>query len=114
MLDSVGCIRMPRSLRTRIGTLLRKTCKNVVYAILIAGKRVVNLVRGKDRVLHPSDLLILINFVTNSQSLRSSESWTPICLPQFSTQGFLYAYVCYLTPEVCLTLVSGDSNDFPR
>jgi hypothetical protein len=34
--------------------------------------------------MHSSDLLLLVNFVTNSQSLRSAEAWTPVCLPKFS------------------------------
>lgn len=113
ILDSVQCLRMPRSARSRIGSALRKgKTKSLLYCILMAGNRIVNLIRGKDRVLHTADLQLLINTVTNSQSLRSSESWTPICLPKFSDKGYLYAYVCYIAEDVSLSLVTGDSLDF--
>jgi len=112
LLDAIHCLRIDRAIRNRIGNIIRKArTKGLVYAILLAGNRLVNVVRGKD-LLHPSDLLLLMNVVTNSQSLRSSESWTPICLPKFSDKGFLYAYVCYLADDVCLTLITMDAGDF--
>jgi len=55
-----------------------------------------------------------MNFVTNSQSLRSSESWTPICLPKFSDKGYLYAYVCYIVENLCLVLITSDHSSFPK
>jgi len=115
MLDSIPVLRMPKQLRTRIGSALRRSgMKNLLFGLLLgAGKQLIHIVRGKDRVLHPSDALLLLNFLTQSLSLRSSEeSWTPICLPHFSNRGFLYAYVCYLTDDICLTLLTADSNDF--
>lgn len=115
MLDSIQVLRMQKQLRTRIGSCLRRSgMKNLLFGLLIgAGKQLIHIVRGKDRVLHPSDCLLLLNFLTNSLSLRSSEeSWTPICLPHFSNRGFLYAYICYLSDDLCLTLLTADSNDF--
>ena len=115
MLDSIPVLRMPKQLRTRIGSCLRRSgMKNLLFGLLLgAGKQLIHIVRGKDRILHPSDCLLLLNFLTNSLSLRSSEeSWTPICLPHFSNRGFLYAYVCYLTDDICLTLLTADSADF--
>jgi hypothetical protein len=86
----------------------------LIFGLLIGGgKQLIHIVRGRDRILHPSDCLLLLNFLTNSLSLRSSEeSWTPICLPHFSNRGFLYAYICYLTDDICLTLLTADSGDF--
>lgn len=113
MLDAVMPLRMPRTVRSRVASALRKgKTKSLLYAILLAGSRVVNIIRGKDRDLHPSDLLLCINFVTNSQSLRSSESWTPICLPKVSEMGYLYAYVCYIAEDICLTMITCEANDF--
>ena len=115
MLDSIQVLRMQKQLRTRIGSCLRRSgMKNLLFGLLTgAGKQLIHIVRGKDRILHPSDCLLLLNFLTNSLSLRSSEeSWTPICLPHFSNRGFLYAYICYLTDDICLTLLTADSADF--
>lgn len=113
LLDSVQCLRMQRTTRQRVGSALRKgKTPSLLYAVLIAGDRFVNLIRGKDRVFHSYDLLLLLNTVTNSQSLRSSESWTPICLPKFSDRGYLYAYVCYLAEDVSLSLITGSDSAF--
>lgn len=115
LLDSISVLRMPKALRQKIGSCLRRSgMKNLLFGLLLgAGKQLIHIVRGKDRVLHPQDCLLLINFLTNSQSLRSSEeSWTPICLPHFSNKGFLYAYICYITDDLCLTLLTADSADF--
>jgi len=176
LLDSVQCLHMQRTTRQRVGSALRKgKTPSLLYAVLIAGDRFVNLIRGKDRVFHSYDLLLLythshrslsllfsslsfssllflslslfslslfslsslslfslsllfscsspfflkgnspffrLNTVSNSQSLRSSESWTPICLPKFSDRGYLYAYVCYIAEDVSLSLITGSDSAF--
>jgi len=53
-----------------------------------------------------------MNFVNNSQSLRSGEAWTPICLPNVSSKGYVWAYVCFLLGDLSLTLITADSGDF--
>ncbi|KAG6947202.1 hypothetical protein JG687_00016259 [Phytophthora cactorum] len=62
------------------------------------------------------DLLLLINFVYHTPSLATSETWTPICLSNFNAQGFLYAYVVFLTSDVCLLLLSSQQSpeQFPH
>lgn len=116
LLDAIPVLRMPKALRARISSCLRRSgMKNLLFGLLLGagGKQLIHIVRGKDRVLHPQDCLLLINFLNNSQSLRSSEeSWTPICLPHFSSRGYLYAYICYITDDLCLTLLTADSSDF--
>jgi len=56
----------------------------VLFAVLLADGKLVQLVRPKDRALHAVDLILLSNFVSNLPSLKASESWTPICLPKFN------------------------------
>lgn len=114
LFEALQVMRISSATRSRVHSALKRgsRSKSLLYSLLIAGGRLVNIVKPKERVLHASDLHILINFVTNSQSLRSSESWTPICLPRFSDKGFLYAYVCFVAEDVCLTFVTGDQSDF--
>eukprot|EP00457_Paulinella_chromatophora_P007607 gb/GEZN01007631.1/.p1 GENE.gb/GEZN01007631.1/~~gb/GEZN01007631.1/.p1 ORF type:complete len:462 (+),score=55.52 gb/GEZN01007631.1/:121-1506(+) len=113
LLDAQHCLRMRRSTRSKIKDVLKKgRTKDVMFAILLSGTRLIHLVQQKDLALDSKDLLILMNFVTNSQSLRSSESWTPICLPNFSFQGYVYAYVQYLLEDVCLILITGSPDGF--
>lgn len=83
-----------------------------MFAILLSGTQLIHMVQQKDLTLDPKDLFIIMNFVTNSQSLRSSESWTPICLPNFPFAGYLYAYVQYLLEDVCLVLIGSQGDAF--
>lgn len=49
-----------------------------------------------------------------SESFKSAESWTPICLPKFDSDGFLHAHVSYLSEDcqACLLLLSVEKDDF--
>jgi hypothetical protein len=58
------------------------------------------------------DLHLIVNFVTASTSFKSSESWTPICLPQFNDKGYLHSYVYYITADICLLLISSKAEHF--
>ncbi|XP_026880742.2 vacuolar fusion protein MON1 homolog A isoform X2 [Electrophorus electricus] len=88
--------------------------KSLVFSILLAGSRLVTLVRKKDQYLHHMDLHLLFNLVGSSSSFREGEGWTPICLPKFNTAGFFHAHISYLEPasNLCLILVSTDREDF--
>lgn len=57
---------------------------------------------------------LIFNLIECSESFKTAESWTPICLPKFNTNGFLYAHVSYLAEDcqACLMLLSVDRNDF--
>ncbi|KAJ2330726.1 Vacuolar fusion protein mon1 [Coemansia sp. RSA 2673] len=38
--------------------------------------------------------------------------WMPMCFPRFNDQGFLHAYLNYISPNVALILVSADRDSF--
>ena len=50
--------------------------------------------------------------VNGSSGFHAVESWIPLCLPKFNSKGFLYAYVSYITSDVCILLVSPDKSMF--
>lgn len=126
LLDSVSCLRMPFQIRTLIGSLLKSAINETImsdrvppksnsplFALVLAGNKLVNIVRPKDRALHPTDLLLLVNFVCNLVSLRSSEScWTPVCLPKFNSTGYLYAHVSFLQQDISLVLLTAQQDGF--
>ena len=60
------------------------------------------------------DVLLLTNFLHNSQSLNTSESFTPFCLPDFNSTGYLYAYTSYITDHLALCLLSTDSGSIQQ
>ncbi|KAM9410810.1 vacuolar fusion protein MON1 homolog A isoform 2-T3 [Pholidichthys leucotaenia] len=115
LLSAVTCLPLPSSARDVVSSSLQAAkAKNLVFSILVAGDRLVSLVRKKDQFLHHIDLHLVFNLVGSSSSFREGEGWTPICLPKFSTAGFFHAHISYLEPasELCLILVSTEREDF--
>eukprot|EP00163_Fabomonas_tropica_P028184 TRINITY_DN5692_c0_g1_i5.p1 TRINITY_DN5692_c0_g1~~TRINITY_DN5692_c0_g1_i5.p1 ORF type:complete len:372 (+),score=31.99 TRINITY_DN5692_c0_g1_i5:826-1941(+) len=113
MLGSVQCLRIPANVRSEIGQVMHgASSKNLLYCILVAKHQLVNLVRHKKHHLHPDDLLLILNLVNTSASLRTSETWTPICLPAFNDKGFLYSHVSFVAEDVCLLLLSTATDAF--
>ncbi|XP_072308035.1 vacuolar fusion protein MON1 homolog A [Eucyclogobius newberryi] len=115
LLSAVTCLPLPSSSRDVVSSSLQAAkSKNLVFSILLAGDRLVTLVRKKDQYLHHIDLHLVFNLVGSSSSFREGEGWTPICLPKFNTAGFFHAHISYLEPgsELCLILVSTDREDF--
>uniref|UniRef100_A0A3Q1F2I4 Vacuolar fusion protein MON1 homolog n=1 Tax=Acanthochromis polyacanthus TaxID=80966 RepID=A0A3Q1F2I4_9TELE len=115
LLSAVTCLPLASSSRDVVSSSLQAAkAKNLVFSILLAGDRLVTLVRKKDQFLHHIDLHLVFNLVGSSSSFREGEGWTPICLPKFNTAGFFHAHISYLEPrsELCLILVSTDREDF--
>lgn len=113
LLNSIHAFRLPFTARVQISTTLSKFRHDGVYfAILLAGGRLVQLLRPKSHILGPPDLHLLINFVERTDTFRENEAWAPICLPQFSPNAYLHQYVHYLDSEVALLLLSSNPNDF--
>ena len=67
---------------------------------------------GKLSSYSTPDVQLLLNMIYASSSFQSAESWTPICLPKFNAQGFLHAYTCFIGPQLCLVLLSGQKEAF--
>lgn len=60
------------------------------------------------------DLHIIQNLVDSSESLKTAESWTPICLPKFDSNGYMHGHVSYLSEDcqACLLLLTVDRDVF--
>lgn len=88
--------------------------QNLVFAILLGNNRLITLVQMKKYHLHPVDLHLIFNLVQATESLKYSESWTPLCLPRFDNSGFLYAHVSYLADDcqACLLLLTVERDVF--
>ncbi|KAJ6160965.1 hypothetical protein N7470_004361 [Penicillium chermesinum] len=78
-------------------TLLTKD-GNLLYGLVVAGGRLVSVVRPKKHSLHPGDLQLLFNMIFEADGVKAGggESWIPVCLPGFNSNGYLYMYVSFL------------------
>eukprot|EP01018_Ginkgo_biloba_P022529 Gb_14919 [translate_table: standard] len=106
---------LPLSYATRqvaCGILQDIVESQVVFAILMCRHKVISVNGAQKATLHPDDILLLSNFVASSNSFRTSESFSPICLPRYNPMAFLYAYVQYLEGDTFLILLTTDSNAF--
>ncbi|XP_037967152.2 protein SAND [Plutella xylostella] len=117
LLGAVRCLPLPVSARENITNAIISACskiRDLVFAILIAGNQLITLVRMKKYTLHPSDIHLLFNLVRSSESFKTAESWTPICLPKFDSTGFLHGHVSYLADDcqACLLLLTVQRDAF--
>ena len=82
----------------------------------MGNNQLVSLVRinKKQHLLHPSDVHLIINLVQSSETFKTAEGWTPICLPHYDPSAFLYVHASYLSDDcpACLLLFTTDRDSF--
>ncbi|XP_021762115.1 vacuolar fusion protein MON1 homolog [Chenopodium quinoa] len=112
-LHAYTCLPLAYPTRQAAGAILQDVADSgVLFAILMCKHKVVSLVGAQKASLHPDDMLLLSNFVMSSESFRTSESFSPICLPKYNPMAFLYAYVQYLDADTYLMLLTTRSDAF--
>ncbi|GMP88953.1 hypothetical protein CsSME_00040740 [Camellia sinensis var. sinensis] len=112
-LHAYTCLPLAYATRQAAGAILQDVADSgVLFAILMCKHKVISLVGAQKASLHPDDMLLLSNFVMSSESFRTSESFSPICLPRYNPMAFLYAYVHYLDVDTYLMLLTTSSDAF--
>ncbi|KAF5751545.1 protein SAND [Tripterygium wilfordii] len=112
-LHAYTCLPLAYATRQAAGAILQDVADSgVLFAILMCKHKVVSLVGAQKASLHPDDMLLLSNFLMSSESFRTSESFSPICLPRYNPVAFLYAYVHYFDVDTYLVLLTTSSDAF--
>lgn len=111
------CLILPAQIRLQIGQAVAQTIrgqKDMIFAIIIVRGQLVTIARLKNCHLHPSDLYLLTNLVNSSDAFKGVESWVPVCLPRFDSDGCLHAHISYLDDscDVCLILMTVNPEHF--
>lgn len=128
LLSALECLKIRKSQRHVINnTLLKTRTDKLLYGLIVAGGRLVSVVRPKRHSLHPSDLQLIFNMLFEAKSIRSGggENWIPLCLPGFNNTGYVYMYVSFLDADddaddttssrddaVAVLLISTDKESF--
>jgi hypothetical protein len=136
LLSALECLKLRKSQRHLINsTLLKARTENLLYGLIVAGGRLVSVIRPKRHSLHPSDLQLIFNMLFEARSVKAGggENWIPLCLPGFNNRGYLYMYVSFLSgredggatdaqsttassssreEEVAVLLISADKESF--
>ncbi|KAI9076136.1 hypothetical protein K1719_041834 [Acacia pycnantha] len=112
-LHAYTCLPLAYATRQAAGAILQDVADSgVLFAILMSRHKVVSLVGAQKASLHPDDMLLLANFVMSSESFRTSESFSPVCLPRYNPFAFLYAYIHYFDVDTYLMLLTTNSDAF--
>ncbi|KAI9722653.1 MAG: hypothetical protein M1812_001584 [Candelaria pacifica] len=136
LLSALECLKIRKTQRQLINnTLLRARTEGLLYGLIVAGGRLVSVVRPKKHSLHPSDLQLIFNMLFEAKGVKAGggENWIPLCLPGFNRNGYLYMYVSFLSArtndhggpekgeassgqedEVAILLISASKDTFPE
>ncbi|KAL1892527.1 Vacuolar fusion protein mon1 [Sporothrix stenoceras] len=102
MLGALECLRLRKSQRASItSTFLKQRTDKLLYGLIVAGGKLVSVIRPRKHSLHPSDLQLIFNMLFESGGIKSGggENWIPLCLPAFNNRGYLYMYVSFFDAE---------------
>jgi hypothetical protein len=98
LLGALECLRLRKSQRHAINNIfLKSRSEKLLYGLIVAGGKLVSVIRPRKHSLHPSDLQLIFNMLFESGGIKSGggESWIPLCLPAFNNSGYLYMYVSF-------------------
>ncbi|KAI2633618.1 vacuolar fusion protein MON1 [Hypomontagnella submonticulosa] len=128
LLGALECLRLRKSHRHAINNaFLRTRTEKLLYGLIVAGGKLVSVIRPRRHSLHPSDLQLIFNMLFESGGIKAGggENWIPLCLPAFNNRGYLYMYVSFLdvepeserdtsaaSEEIAIILISPDKESF--
>jgi len=111
-LNSYMALPMSSSHRNAIQTVIKDNRHpDILYSILLTPINVIYMQKSKDIQFHPQDILLILNLLQSSASLRSSENWIPICLPGISPDGFIYAYIYFFNKNVGIIMITNEISN---
>ncbi|OAL32881.1 hypothetical protein AYO20_07672 [Fonsecaea nubica] len=99
LLSALECLKIRKSHRNIINsTMIKARVDDLLYGLVVAGGRLVSVIRPKKHSLHPSDLQLIFNMIFEAEGVKAGggDSWIPVCLPGFNNTGYLYMYVSFL------------------
>ena len=107
-------VRLPYDVRNEAYLAFKNHMhEDILYAFLMTPTFIIYKYCRKGVSLHYSDVSLLSNLLSSYNSLRSSSSWTPICLPQYSDEGFVYACINFIqNSQISIALISENANAF--
>ncbi|XP_045805018.1 vacuolar fusion protein MON1 homolog isoform X1 [Trifolium pratense] len=112
-LHAYTCLPLAYATRQAAGAILQDVADSgVLFAILMCRHKVISLFGAQKASLHPDDMLLLANFVMSTESFRTSEAFSPVCLPRYNPLAFLYAYIHYFDDDTYLLLLTTNSDAF--
>eukprot|EP01079_Euglenida_sp_SAG-EU17-18_P012507 gene12507-2282_t len=106
---------LPKSVRQQIGQIMSQhKTDETLFALLIFKNFIIQMITPPKTQMHVQDTMLLLHFTTSNKSVRSSQTWAPICLPNYNEKGFLWAFIDFFDGDVGLVLLSNSAEQFPE
>ncbi|KJP85406.1 hypothetical protein AK88_04945 [Plasmodium fragile] len=112
--DGFEPLPLKQDYRNKIQNLISSfKINNVLLSFLVVDDKIIGISVSK-YAINSMDVIILINMITSMKSFKNAESWTPICLPIYNPNLFLYAYINYIRKKICCVYICShaSSRDF--
>ena len=92
---------LPIENRQKLNNICHKYLKNALICCLMTpdAKQIISLSKSNIINLSFNDMILIQCLIMSSDSLRTGESWVPICLPGISSEGFLQLYCNFVTTD---------------
>jgi hypothetical protein len=92
---------LPIENRQKLNNICHKYLKNALICCLITpdAKEIISLSKSSIINISFNDIILIQCLIISSDSLRTGESWVPICLPGISSEGFLQLYCNFVTTD---------------
>ena len=92
---------LPIENRQKLNNICQKYLTNALICCLITpdAKSIISLSKSQIINLSFNDMILIQCLIMSSDSLRTGESWVPICLPGISSEGFLQLYCNFVTTD---------------
>jgi vacuolar fusion protein MON1 len=116
LLSALESLKLRKSHREVINsTFMKSRVDDLLYGLIVAGGRLVSVIRPKKHSLHPSDLQLIFNMLFEAEGIKAGggESWIPLCLPGFNPNGYLYMFVSFLNLANHIHQ-AGDEEEIPK
>ena len=94
--------------RNHVSDVICNSTKHIpetLLVILVVKNKLLTMLQCKRHRIHTMDLQLLLNFLVHQPGLLDNESWIPICLPNFESSTYVYAYINRIEASVDLTFV---------
>ena len=113
-LESHLTLRMSNIQRNTINNILVKyKFENLGFLLLISNDDLIQISSDKNlSSLHINDFILLNNFKKSCDNFPGSQIWTPVCLPQLSSEGYLYSYIYFFSENLSLIMITLDKELF--
>ena len=95
--------------REKLNKICEENIGSARIMIIMTSYEIISLSHHPDIKINSSDIILLQNLILSNESLKTIESWVPICLPGISEEGYLQLYckfddygigICFLTENI--------------